>query len=114
MEKFIRKLAQGSGEILMRRFGKIRSPRAKSHSLDLVTAADLESNRYISREIKKKFPRQGIISEELKEHRKGSEWTWIIDPLDGTGNYAKGIPIFTILIALAQGSTVEHGAIYDP
>ena len=70
----------------------------------LVTQADLESDRLITETIQACFPEHEIVSEELKTFYEGARWCWVIDPLDGTTNFARGLPIWAISIAL-----LEHG-----
>ncbi len=76
--------------------------------------ADLASNAFITESIKREFPNDGIISEETGESNVEAEYIWIIDPLDGTLNFAKGIPAYTVLIARARAGIVELAVIYDP
>jgi myo-inositol-1(or 4)-monophosphatase len=74
----------------------------------------LASNQYITECIKKEFPNDGIISEETGESQVDAEYVWIIDPLDGTLNFSKGIPAYTVLITRAKAEIIELAVIYDP
>lgn len=87
----------------------------KSSEIDLVTEIDELSEEFLINAIRDKYPQHSILSEESGEHKaSGSEYLWIIDPLDGTTNYAQGLPIFSISIALQyQGETVL-GVVYVP
>jgi myo-inositol-1(or 4)-monophosphatase len=86
----------------------------KSHN-DLVSAADLASEKTIIGEIRKRFPDHRVLSEEAGWSRShGSGPTWIIDPLDGTTNFVHGIPQFAISIGVAVDERVECGVILDP
>lgn len=114
MENFIKELAIKAGDIVEKKFGTAKITNRKSHSLDLVTEADLLSNKYIVRQIKNKFPDHGIISEELGNYNINKDFIWIIDPIDGTINFAKGIPLFVVLIALAKKGKIILSSIYDP
>lgn len=114
MEKFIKELAVRAGNIVGKKFGVAKITNHKSHSLDFVTEADLLSNRYIVQQIKNKFPNHGIISEELGNYNVSKDFIWIIDPIDGTINFAKGIPLFVVLIALAERGKIILSSIYDP
>lgn len=114
MEKFIKELALGAGDIVEKKFGAAKIISYKSHSLDLVTEADLLSNKYVAKRIKDKFPNHGIISEELGYYNVNKDFVWIVDPIDGTINFAKGIPLFVVLIALAKKGKIILSSIYDP
>ncbi len=80
---------------------------------NLVTAADTEADALIRRIILKAFPDHSIVSEE-DEPQKGSEYTWYVDPLDGTTNYTRHISYFCVSIALAKGKELLVGVIYNP
>jgi myo-inositol-1(or 4)-monophosphatase len=79
---------------------------------DLVTEADLAVDRYLTAEIRRAFPADGIVTEE-----SGGEWTesvWVIDPLDGTQNFARGIGHFAISIAFHHAGRTEIGVVHNP
>jgi myo-inositol-1(or 4)-monophosphatase len=80
----------------------------------VVTAADLESERQIIKLVSEAFPTHNIISEESGFTNHNSEYTWIIDPLDGTSNFAAGIPWFGVLISLFKQNTPIMGGAYLP
>ena len=113
-EQFIQDIAKQAGKITLGFFKKAEVQYTKNGALDVVTQADLASNKFIVESIKKEFPNDGIISEETGESNIESEYVWIIDPLDGTLNFSKSIPIYTVLIARAKAGIVELGVIYDP
>ena len=105
--------ALAGGDVLRRRFGSDLKISYKSE-LDLVTEADTESERAIVGILKKRFPGAGILAEEGGE-TVGSESTrFIIDPLDGTTNYAHGYPCFAVSIGFERDSRVIAGVVYDP
>ena len=83
-------------------------------AIDLVTEVDHQSEQLLLGEIQRLFPGHRIISEEigLVAGRPGDQW--YVDPLDGTVNYAHGIPVFTISIAYAHDGVVNLGVVYDP
>lgn len=110
------KAAREAGKILMSRFGKRLEFRDKGKGgiRDLVTQADLESNRKIISTLKAEFPDHGILSEELPEEKSSSGFRWVIDPIDGTHNFAYGIPLFGISIALEKDGKVILGVINMP
>lgn len=85
----------------------------KSASFDLVTKVDTESEKVIVSTIKRHFPGHNFLAEENKYKKTPSEYTWIIDPLDGTNNFFCGIPIFSTSIALAKKDRVIAGVVYD-
>ncbi len=113
-EKFIQDIAKEAGKITLGFFKKAEVQYTKSHALDVVTQADLASNKFITEAIVKAFPNDGIISEETGESNTSAEYIWIIDPLDGTLNFSKGIPAYTVLIARARAGIIELAVIYDP
>lgn len=82
---------------------------------DLVSAADLASEKAIIGEINRRFPDHKVLSEEAGwSQSRGSGPTWIIDPLDGTTNFVHGIPQFAVSIGVAVDDRVEYGVILDP
>lgn len=86
----------------------------KSTMTDLVTEIDLLSEDLIRAKIKKNYPEHNIMGEESDYHDQASKYTWVIDPLDGTNNYASGYPIYCVSIALKYESEVVMGVIYIP
>lgn len=76
---------------------------SKSNKNDLVTEVDKESERRIREFLLKNFPNDSILGEEGTNHQGTSDYTWIVDPLDGTVNYAHGFPIFAISVGLEKG-----------
>ncbi len=81
---------------------------------NLVTEADHAAEKAIMDTIKEQFPDHFILSEEAGELRMASEYKWIIDPIDGTVNYAHGIPICCVSIALEHQGKMILGAVYNP
>jgi myo-inositol-1(or 4)-monophosphatase len=105
-----------AGTILRDLFGRIQHVRHKG-AVDLVTEADELSEHHILEKIRAAFPHHRILSEEHGrsiETREESPYHWIVDPLDGTVNYAHGYPIFAISIALEVNGIVELGVVYVP
>ncbi len=82
--------------------------------VDLVTQADLESEKIIVEEISHAFPKHDFLSEEGSEKKTNSTYLWLIDPLDGTTNYAHRYPIFSVSIALQFEGEVILGVVFDP
>lgn len=114
MEQFIKIIIKKAGAEIKKRFGEIGVKSTKAHVHDTLTEADLASNRVLVEGIQKRYPSHGIISEETGEYQKDAEYVWIIDPLDGTNNFARGIPLFGVMAAVAREGRVGYGAIYDP
>lgn len=81
---------------------------------NLVTEADHASDKAIRDVIKKAFPEHGIVSEESDEKITDSDYKWIIDPIDGTVNFANGIPICCVSIGLEYKGNMFMGAVYNP
>ena len=97
--EFAKSTAKEAGNILMEHFGNISSFDHKSTEIDLVTIADTKSEAYIIDRIKATFPEHHIIAEESDITNGNSDYRWVIDPLDGTTNFAAGIPYWAISIA---------------
>jgi myo-inositol-1(or 4)-monophosphatase len=81
---------------------------------DLVTEVDYKCEEIVINEIEKRFPNHSILSEEKGLIDKKSEYKWILDPLDGTINFAKGIPLFGIILSLLHNEETVLGVIYLP
>ncbi|HEY0547764.1 MAG TPA: inositol monophosphatase family protein [Pyrinomonadaceae bacterium] len=116
MLNFAIQTARDAGQILLERFGRAIQVTNKG-DIDLVTEADVAAERLIVERIRSYYPRHAILAEESGEilHASGqSEWKWIVDPLDGTTNYAHGYPCFCVSIALERAGRLELGVIYDP
>ncbi|MCU0430882.1 MAG: inositol monophosphatase [Cytophagaceae bacterium] len=114
VESTFRKASDEASRILMNSFGRIGEIHLKQDQSNVVTQADFDSERKIVEIIEKDFPSHNIIGEETGFKQKGSEYTWIVDPLDGTSNFASSIPWFGILIALMKGNEVQAGAMCLP
>lgn len=114
------KMAKMAGSIHMKYFNKQINVKSKTLAHDKVTNVDIEAEQAIIAMIKNKFPSHNILAEEhdykatASAYSKYSEYTWIIDPLDGTNNYAHSFPIFCVSIALARKEEVIVGVVYDP
>lgn len=86
----------------------------KSGVNNYVTELDKKSEQIIIDTIKKAYPEHNILSEESGIHNKNSDFTWIIDPIDGTTNFIHGHPEYCISIAFRQQDKITHGVIFDP
>jgi len=109
----LERLARHAGEILRQGYEQEHQVDYKG-AIDLVTEIDHQSEELVLAEIQRLFPGHQIVSEEigLVPGRPGDQW--FVDPLDGTVNYAHGIPYFSVSIAYAHAGVVRLGAVYDP
>ncbi len=108
-----REAALKAGKILRENVCGTRQITYKG-DINLVTEMDMRSERVIVETIRAAFPNHGIVAEEETDIRNDSGFTWIVDPLDGTTNYAHGYPCFSVSIALEQEGAVVAGIVYDP
>ena len=116
MLNFAIETARDAGQLLLEKFGRI-SGVTKKGDINLVTEADLASEALIIERIKSYYPKHSILAEESGDAVViGGEntWKWIIDPLDGTTNYAHGYPCFCVTIALEHDGEVVIGVTFDP
>ena len=104
MEKTIRKALQEAGKILINNFGKISDYEVKESQSSIVTKADTESEKKIIEIILENFPGHNTLGEETGFQNRNSEFTWVIDPLDGTSNFAAGLPWFGVIICVLKNS----------
>lgn len=103
-----------AGRRIMTDYGRVGSqPKG---DFDLVTKTDTEIEQFIQQEIRRNFPDHGIIGEETVQatYDTISDYCWLIDPLDGTVNFALGIPFFCVSLALLKSGQPILGVIYDP
>jgi len=100
-------------KVLRERLGRISHINQKA-AFDLITEADTESEKQIIETIRRTFPDHSILAEESGNHRGTAEYQWLIDPLDGTTNYAHQLPIFSISIALTVHDEIVLGLRLNP
>lgn len=121
MLNFAIQTARDAGSLLAERLGRVRI--SNKGDIDLVTEADVAAEKLIIDRIQSHYPRHAILAEEsgasdgVDSGRLAgvtAEWKWIIDPLDGTTNYAHGYPCFCVSIAAEHKGKLELGVIYDP
>lgn len=114
----IESIARGAGEIVMRHFAAPVPTTTKTSRIDIVTAADTESEAYIVAELTKRFPAHHIVGEEGggQGAKAGeAEYHWFVDPIDGTVSFASKLPHFCVSIALATADREPLlGVVYDP
>ena len=106
-------LARGAGEIL-RAGADRRSKVYHKGEIDLVTDADRDSEAYLMGEIRRRFPNHSIVAEESGGMPGSPCCTWYLDPLDGTVNYAHGVPLFAVSIGYAEEGQMRLGVVYNP
>ena len=117
MLNFAIQTARDAGLVLAERFGRAALQISNKGDIDIVTESDLASERLIIEHIRSHYPRHAILSEEAGASTHDAdegEYKWIVDPLDGTTNYAHGYPCFCVSIALERAGEVILGAVYDP
>lgn len=107
------KAALSAGKFLMDRFHRQHSVSHKGR-VDIVTEADTGSERLITEMISRRFPDHRIMGEEGTETGGDVEHLWVIDPLDGTSNYAHGYPVFSVSIGYVVKGQVVLGVVYGP
>ena len=115
MLNFAIQTARDAGRLLVQRLGAAQI--SKKGDIDLVTEADIAAEELIIERIRSYYPQHSILAEEsgetvIVEH--SSEWKWIVDPLDGTTNYAHGYPCFCVSIAAEFQRVIQIGVVYDP
>lgn len=107
-------LAEMSGEIIRRHFSQPLSSIELKADATPVTEADRLSEQLMRERIRREFPEHAIFGEEFGWERQGAEWTWVLDPIDGTKSFIAGTPQFGTLIALLQHGRPVLGAIHSP
>lgn len=112
-KSFAEDVARKSGVLLRDKFRMTHEIEYKG-DINIVTEADKMSESLIIESIRREFPGHGILSEESPAVSGTEPLRWIIDPLDGTTNYAHGYPVFCVSIALEKEGVVILGVIYDP
>ena len=114
MKQTLVECVRPAGEILLRYYGKNFNARVKGDQSNIVTDADLAAERWIVGHIQARFPGHSIIAEETGYQRRDSEFTWVIDPLDGTSNFAAGLPWFGVQVAVFQRGVPVLAAMFLP
>lgn len=112
-QKFAEQTALGAGKILHDGLNKSKKIRYKGN-IDPVTHFDLKSEKYIVSKINKKYPGFSILAEEGSDKDTNSDYRWVIDPLDGTVNYAHSLPVYCVSIGLQYKENTIAGVIFDP
>jgi myo-inositol-1(or 4)-monophosphatase len=118
---FAAEIAQRSGRLLVERLGRVERVDFKS-AKDIVTEVDGLSEELVLAAIRDRYPEDAVLAEESGEHRatrgegatSGRGRVWVVDPIDGTINYANGIPFFCVSIALVVDGRPTVGVVHDP
>lgn len=111
--QFAEELARKAGAILREHQGKIQHIEYKGE-IDLVTEVDRMAETLIREEIARAYPDHDVLGEEEGLSSSASAYRWIVDPVDGTTNYAHGFPYYCVSIALAVAGEIVAGAVYHP
>ncbi len=106
--------AESAGEPLRELHGRVEDVTYKTNKSDIVTEADHQANRIITTAIENEFPDHSIFSEEAAFQQGTSDFKWVIDPVDGTGNFAHGNPQYSISIGLLEDGEPVMGVVYVP
>ena len=110
---FAAKIAREAGGILRDGFSKVRHVKMKG-KIDPVTEYDIRSEKFIKAAIQKACPDHEILAEESGMGETRSPYRWVIDPLDGTVNYAHQLPVYCVSIGLEYKGRCTAGVVYDP
>jgi len=114
MEQFLKDTIKQAGYLAKGYYVEGIEYTTKSHAGDVVTKADIETSNFLIKKIQEKFPDHGIISEEEDgEINPGAEYTWVMDPIDGTRNFANHISVWCTMIGITKNEVPYMGAIYD-
>lgn len=103
-----------AGNYLLRDFRNIEGFSRRGHTKAIKTIYDLASDRLIKKLIEKNYPTHNILTEETGYIQKCSSFTWIVDPLDGTGNFINCNPFFSVSLALKVRQKIKVGVVYAP
>jgi myo-inositol-1(or 4)-monophosphatase len=112
--KAARQAALAGGNVLNKYLGGLLDIEAKTTAVDLVTEADRMSEKAILDILKQQFQDDSFLAEESGLHSSQSEFLWVIDPLDGTTNFAHGYPFIAISIALIHAGKTIFGIVFNP
>jgi len=113
-QSFITSVLQEASEIADEKFGKVTGTIKGGDSNQILTEADIAVGTHIIKRIKEEYPDYNIIDEEAGVIDNGSEFTWVIDPIDGTSNFAHGVPTYGIMLGLLKDGTPVAGGFTLP
>jgi myo-inositol-1(or 4)-monophosphatase len=106
-------ISKEAGEIIRKGFRTQLEIEFKTNAKNLVTQIDKAAEETIINFIRKKYPSHSILAEESGGQNSGSEYLWVVDPLDGTTNFAHGLPVFSVSIGVMKNEEIIYGVIYD-
>lgn len=110
---FAEEIVREAGEFTKKYFRKTLDIQSKSDKSP-VTQADLGAEKLLRQRIEEKFPEHGIIGEEFGQKDTQDTYTWVLDPIDGTKSFIRGIPLYTTLLAVLKGNEPILGIIFNP
>src|SRR6266480_2198591 len=113
-QSFIIAVLQETSKIANEKFGKVTGTIKGGDSNQVLTEADVAIGKFIIQKIKQEYPDYNIIDEEAGIIDNKSDFTWVIDPIDGTSNFAQGVPHYGIMIGLLKKATTIAGGIAFP
>jgi len=106
--------AESAARLLLSHFGQVRDIRIKDSHSSIVTEADLAADRHIRELIEARHPAHNLLTEESGFQDRGSAFTWVVDPLDGTSNFAAGLPWFGVMVTLLESGIPTAAAMVLP
>lgn len=108
--------AMQAGKLQLQKFrNRHLEMETKSNISDLVTEVDKACEALLIERISSAYPNHSILGEETGMHyHEGSEWEWVVDPLDGTNNYSQGLPVFCVSIGVRRNGVTQVGVVYAP
>ena len=106
-------ISDQAAELIRLSSKKIKSFKSKGEISNLVTQTDIDADKLISSKIKETFPEHNIVSEELGSNNLHSDYTWYIDPIDGTNNFVHNYPSFAVSIGIFYKDNPFAGVVYD-
>lgn len=113
-KNFITKSLTEASDIAKRSFGKVTGTTKEGDNNQVLTETDLEIGKFLIGKIQAEFPEHNIIDEEAGVINKNSNFTWVIDPIDGTSNFANSIPLFGIMLGLLKDAVPVAGGLVLP
>ncbi|MGB0757286.1 MAG: inositol monophosphatase family protein [Patescibacteria group bacterium] len=115
LHNFITNTVLEAGDLLIKKRAEGFTHDIKNNDpKNVVTSLDYEINDFLTKKIEGLFPEHTIVSEEADTIQHGSEYTWVIDPIDGTNNFMRGIPHFAVVLGVLKGEETITSAVYNP
>jgi myo-inositol-1(or 4)-monophosphatase len=111
---FIKTVLAGAAQIALEHHGKVTASTKPGDNNQVLTEADLAIGQYILQQLQQTYPTHNSIDEEAGVVDNGSDYTWVVDPVDGTSNFAAGLPHYGILLGLLHHGTAVAGGIALP